>query len=102
MERQLLRIAETAEILGIGRTRAYELTRKGEIPSIRVGKSVRVPINALKFAMPGKVASPNASTVAVYRVGLVTNSKSPMLYTVTVAPSSNARFSLAAQSSTHT
>ena len=55
MERQLLRIAETAEVLGIGLTRAYELTRKGEIPSIRVGKSVRVPISALKAWIESRV-----------------------------------------------
>ena len=57
MDRQLLRIAETAEVLGIGRTRAYGLTRKGEIPSIRVGKSVRVPISALKHWIEAKVSA---------------------------------------------
>ena len=55
VERQLLRIAEAAEVLGIGRTRTYELTRKGELPSIRVGKSVRVPIGALKAWIEAKV-----------------------------------------------
>ena len=57
MERQLLRIAEAAEVLGIGRTRAYELTRKGEIPSIRVGKCVRIPIGALKAWIEAKVSA---------------------------------------------
>jgi excisionase family DNA binding protein len=57
VERQLLRIAETAEALGIGLTRTYELTRKGEIPSIRVGKSVRVPITALKLWIEAKVGA---------------------------------------------
>ena len=48
MDRILLRPGEAAEVLGIGRSRAYALIAAGVIPSIRIGKSVRVPSDALR------------------------------------------------------
>lgn len=40
--RLLYKVKEVAEMLGIGRSKAYELVRTGEIPSVRVGASLRV------------------------------------------------------------
>ena len=37
----------TMPILGIGRNTAYELVRSGRLRSIRVGRQVRIPKNAL-------------------------------------------------------
>jgi excisionase family DNA binding protein len=37
-----LKVPEVAEVLRIARSRAYELVDSGEIPSIRIGRSVRV------------------------------------------------------------
>lgn len=37
-----LKVPEVAEVLRIARGRAYELVAEGEIPSIRIGRSVRV------------------------------------------------------------
>lgn len=48
MEKMLLKPSEAAEILGIGRTRTYEMLASGELPSIRMGRSIRVPVAALK------------------------------------------------------
>ena len=48
MDRLLFRPAEVAEALGICRTRAYDLINSGAIPSVRLGKSVRVPAQALR------------------------------------------------------
>jgi excisionase family DNA binding protein len=48
MERLLLRPVEVAELLGIGRSRAYELIGSGVVPAIRIGSSVRVPVDSLK------------------------------------------------------
>lgn len=48
MEKLLLRPAEVAELLGIWRTRAYDLISGGIIPSIRLGKSFRVPADSLR------------------------------------------------------
>lgn len=44
----LLRPAEAAEAMGVSRSRAYELIGSGQIPSIRIGGSVRVPLEALR------------------------------------------------------
>lgn len=48
MTKLLLTPAEVAEALGIGRTRVYALIGTGHIPSIRIGGSVRVPVDSLK------------------------------------------------------
>ena len=45
--RLLLRPAEVAEALGIGRSKVYELIHAGELPSIRIGGSIRVPLDRL-------------------------------------------------------
>ena len=44
---ELLTVAEAAEILGIGRTTAYEAARRVEIPSLRLGRRVLVPKRTL-------------------------------------------------------
>jgi excisionase family DNA binding protein len=41
-DKEYLKVTEVAEYLQIGRTRAYELVSSGEIPSVRIGRSVRV------------------------------------------------------------
>ncbi len=48
MDRLLLKPSEAAELLGIGRSRVYELLSAGVIPSIRIGTSVRVPLDSLR------------------------------------------------------
>ena len=47
-ETLLLRPEDAARELGIGRSKTYELLRRGEIPSIRIGRSVRVPAEKLR------------------------------------------------------
>ena len=47
MDRLLLRPAEAAEAIGIGRSKVYELLASGDLPSIRVGGAIRVPVTAL-------------------------------------------------------
>jgi excisionase family DNA binding protein len=38
-----LRVPEAAELLGLPRTRTYELIQKGELPAVRIGeRSIRV------------------------------------------------------------
>jgi len=41
-------------ILGIGRNTAYELVRSGRLRSIRVGRQVRIPKNALIEFLGGR------------------------------------------------
>ena len=43
----LLTVSEMASILRIGRNAAYQLVKDGSIPCIHVGRSIRVPRNAL-------------------------------------------------------
>lgn len=42
-----LGIDAAAEFLGISRNHAYEAAKRGEIPSIRIGRRIRVPTAAL-------------------------------------------------------
>ena len=48
MEKMLLKPSEVAEALGIGRSLIYELIAQGQIPSVRLGRCIRVPAEALK------------------------------------------------------
>jgi len=48
MDRLLLKPHEAAELLGVGRSKIYALLAAGELPSVRLGHSVRVPVGALK------------------------------------------------------
>ena len=48
MEKLLARPDEAAATLGVGRTRIYQLLATGALPSVRVGRSVRVPMDALR------------------------------------------------------
>ena len=42
-----LRVEELMPILGIGRNTAYDLIRSGQIRSIRIGRQIRIPRDAL-------------------------------------------------------
>ena len=42
-----LRVEDLMPILGIGRNAAYELIRSGQIRSIRIGRQIRIPRDAL-------------------------------------------------------
>lgn len=49
MDKLLVRPVEAAEAIGNSRTKIYELLARGELsPSVRVGSSVRVPVEALR------------------------------------------------------
>jgi excisionase family DNA binding protein len=48
MEKLLMRPTEAANALGLGRSKIYELIANRAIPSVRIGRSVRVPIEELR------------------------------------------------------
>jgi excisionase family DNA binding protein len=52
-DRKTLTILEAANALGIGRNAAYEAARRGEIPTIRIGKRLLVPLVALERMLLG-------------------------------------------------
>lgn len=54
----VLTVPEAARLLRIGRGAAYEAIRCGEIPSVRIGRSIRVPRHGLA-ALLGEPLSGN-------------------------------------------
>lgn len=49
MDRLLLKPDEAALMLVVGRSRLYQLLAQGELPSVKIGHSVRVPADALRL-----------------------------------------------------
>ena len=47
-QKTVLSVPEAAALLGIGRNTAYEAVRRGEIPTVRIGKRILVPVSALE------------------------------------------------------
>ncbi len=56
-EATLLTIPEVAKLLRVNTARAYELARTGAIPSVRLGRQVRVSHAALLDLIHGRVPS---------------------------------------------
>lgn len=50
----LLRVEEASRILGLGRTRAWELIWKSDLPVVRIGRSVRIPRKELRRWIEGR------------------------------------------------
>jgi len=48
MAKLLLKVEEAAVAMSLGRSKAYELVRRGLLPSVRLGRSVRIPVAALE------------------------------------------------------
>lgn len=48
MERLTVTVPEMAQMLGIGRIKAYELANIKGFPAIRLGKRIVVPVDQLK------------------------------------------------------
>ena len=46
--RIVLTVPEAARALGLGRNQAYAAVRRGELPAIRVGRRLLVPLAALE------------------------------------------------------
>jgi excisionase family DNA binding protein len=46
-DRAALSVVEVADLLGIGRSAAYEAVRRGEIPARRLGRRLLIPVPAL-------------------------------------------------------
>lgn len=47
-EKLTVTVAEAATMVSVGRSTGYELVARGEWPSITIGRSVRVPVDALR------------------------------------------------------
>jgi excisionase family DNA binding protein len=44
---RLITVPEAARVLGLGRSKTWQLVQRGELPVVRIGRSVRVPTDAL-------------------------------------------------------
>lgn len=47
-ERRTLTVPEAAQVLGVTPNHAYIAARKGDLPTIRLGRKVLVPVDALE------------------------------------------------------
>jgi excisionase family DNA binding protein len=56
-ERRVVTLDEAAVILRISRGSAYEAARRKEIPTIRIGRRLLVPVAALERMLTGNAAA---------------------------------------------
>jgi excisionase family DNA binding protein len=71
-DRLLLRPEEAADVLGIGRSKLYELLAAGVIESVHIGSSRRVPVEGLhdfvhRLRSARELVDGRASTYAMQR-----------------------------------
>ena len=52
-------VIEVAELLGISRTSAYECVRRGEIPSLTLGRRVVIPRRAFDAMLEMEIPAPD-------------------------------------------
>jgi excisionase family DNA binding protein len=67
MEIRLLKSDEVAQILQISRSMAYALMKRGDIPTVRIGTSVRVRPEDLEKYIHDNVAQNNLFAVTKLR-----------------------------------
>jgi excisionase family DNA binding protein len=49
----VLTVEEAAALLRISRTAAYDAAKRGELPAVRIGRTLRVPRHALLALLEG-------------------------------------------------
>jgi excisionase family DNA binding protein len=54
----LLRIDVAAERLAVSRATLYRMVQRGELPTVRIGTAVRVPVSSLERWLADQMASP--------------------------------------------
>jgi excisionase family DNA binding protein len=56
-EPQVVTVVEAGRLVGLGRSAAYDAVRRGELPSIRFGRRLVVPLSALRRLLDGEPQS---------------------------------------------
>lgn len=54
LERRTLTVEEAGRMLGIGRGASYAAAQRGEIPTIRIGRRLLVPVDRLERLLAGE------------------------------------------------
>ena len=54
-EKVTITIIEAAKMLGVGRNQAYEAAHRGDIPVIRIGRRLLVPLAAFRQMLEGRI-----------------------------------------------
>lgn len=60
MDKLLLTTTEAAMVLGIGRSKVYELLQSGQLASVRIGTCRRVPASAVHSFIADLAEQPQA------------------------------------------
>ena len=60
LSKTTLTIEEMSLTLGIGRNSAYEAVKRGDIPSIRIGRRILVPTKALDNLLASNAGKPQS------------------------------------------
>lgn len=68
LERVTISVPEAARRLGIGRNQGYEAAARGEIPTIRLGKRLLVPVAAFEAMLAVKSKQEIVATELVRRL----------------------------------
>lgn len=61
MTKLCISVPEAARLLGLGRNSVYEAVRRGEVPAVRVGRRLVVPIRALEEWLESQTRSAEVS-----------------------------------------
>jgi excisionase family DNA binding protein len=56
----LLRAEQAAKLLQVGRNKLYQMAAAGEIPSLHIGRQLRIPAQELREWIHAQVASSRA------------------------------------------
>ena len=58
-DRLTVTVEEAGRMLGISRGLAYELVRRGDLPHIRLGRRLVVPVRQLEALVDGRATRPS-------------------------------------------
>ncbi len=48
MDKLLLKVEDAADALSLGRSKTYELIQRGELRAVKIGRSTRIPVDAVR------------------------------------------------------
>ena len=60
VDKVALNMAEFASVMSIGRNKAFELTRQAGFPTVRLGRRIVIPVEALKAWLEKQAANDTA------------------------------------------